>query len=276
MVAVAAVGLALAAAAHVRAADEPARPYGFAVIPQAPPVPTRARWLPIVEAFSRASGVPLEIRLYHQMDDFNRDLAAGNVDFAWVNPVQLIRARELAGYRPLLRDDRLVRGVFVVRDDSPFDSVASLAGREVAFLAHWTFCSESLRSQTQRLGIRPRYVGTTANAYKQVLLGEVAAAGLLDVALLDAAPEIRARLRVVYQTDSMAAHALIVHPRVPALVAAQLRAAVLELARDAASRPVLAGVRLESPVDAEYQRDYAPLEQVLQGPDLRRTAEHPP
>jgi phosphonate transport system substrate-binding protein len=165
-----------------------------------------------------------------------------------------------------------VRGVFVVREDSAYDSVASLAGREVAFLAHWTFCTTSLRDQTERLGIRPRYVGTTANALKQVFLGEVAAAGLLDVGLLDAAPELRAKLRVVYETQSMAAHALVVHPRVPTLMAAQVRAAVLELAHDDASRPALAAVRLESPVEAEYQRDYAPLEQAMRRPDLQRPA----
>jgi phosphonate transport system substrate-binding protein len=261
------LGIAIAAALLAggigqAVAGDDVKPYTFAVVPQGPPEKTRAVWLPIVERLSAASGIPLQLQLHAKVEDFQDDLAAGKIDLAYANPVQAIRAHRAAGYRPLARDEATLRGVFFVAADSPYTDVASLAHNEVAFVGPWTFCSVSLRAYVRELGIVPKYVGTSANAYKNVLLGLVPAGGVLDETLSDAPPEVRARLRVIYQTPPMAPHALIAHPRVPPEASARVTAALLALARSEAAG-LLAPVHLTAPVEAAYARDYAPLEFLL-------------
>lgn len=243
-------------------AAEP-RPYSFAIVPQAPPERTRAVWLPIVQRLAEVSGVPLELQLHAQVEEFQASLAAGAVDFAFVNPAQVIRARQRAEYRPLVRNERPLRAVFFVAADSPIRSVEALADRDVAFVGPWTFCSLTLRAYARELRVKPAYVGTAANAYKNVLLGMAPAGGVLDTSLEDAPPEIRAKLRVVYETPPMAPHAIVAHPRVPPEVASRVSAALRALAKGD-GRGLLAPVHLEAPVEASYARDYAYLEHLLE------------
>jgi phosphonate transport system substrate-binding protein len=236
--------------------------YTFAVVPQGPPEKMRALWLPLLARLSAATGIPLELQVHAKVEDFQADLAAGKIDLAHANPVQAIHAHRAEGYRPFVRDDTILRGIFFVAADSPYRTVDSLAGQEVAFVAPWTFCSQSLMAYTRGLGIAPKFVGTAANAYKNVLLGLTPAGGLLDTSLAEAPAEVRAKLRIIYETPPLPPHAVVAHPRVPGEVTARLAAAIVDLARkDGAG--LFAAVHLQIPVEAVYARDYAPLEHLL-------------
>jgi phosphonate transport system substrate-binding protein len=137
----------------------------------------------------------------------------------------------------------------------------------VAFVSLRSFCSITLRHEGRDVELVPRYVGTTANAYKHVILGLTPAGGVLDVDLADAPAEIREKLRVIYRTPPMAPHAIVVHPRVPRADAERVAAAVKALARSEAGARLLGQVHMELPVTAEYRRDYAPLEHILGEPE---------
>ena len=260
-------------AAGPAGAAEPARPYVFAVIPHAPPVVVSARWSPIVERISRESGVPLKMKLYAGIAAFDSDLAAGVPDFAFLHPEQATRAHRKAGYRPLVRDSDALQAVLFVRRDSPYTSVSSLAGREVALMGEWSFCSIVLRHELASFGIVPRYVGTPANAYKQVVVGMVPAGGALDQNLGDASPEERQKLRVVYQTQPLASHPLVAHPRVPREVTDRITATVLALARTESGSQLLRTIGLRTPVQADYERDYVPVERLLSDAATAKPAE---
>lgn len=239
------------------------RPYTFSVVPQGPPEAMRALWLPIVERLGAATGLPLQLQLHAKAEDFQDDLAAGRIDLAHANPVQVIRAHRARRYRPLVRDAALIHGVMFVATDSPVVSVDALAGREVAYVGPWTVCTQSLTAYTRGIGVVPKYVGTAANAYKNVLLGLTPAGGVLDTSLGQAPPEVRSRLRVIYETPPFAPHAVIAHPRVRTEDAARLAEALVELARREGPA-LLDPVHLASPVPAVYARDYAPFERVLE------------
>lgn len=258
------IAVLLAGAQGLAASADEGQGYSFAVVPQGPPEKMRAVWLPVVERLAADARVPLQLRLYARAEDFEADVAAGKLDLAYVNPVQAIRGHRAAGYRPLVRDAATLRGVFLAAADSPFTTVESLAGHEVAFIAPWTFCSQTLRAYTRELGMVPRFVGTAANVEKGVLLGLYPAGGLLDTSLDEAPAEVRSKLRVIYTTPPMAPHAVVAHPRVPHEVSERVSAALLALAHGDGA-PLLAAVHLPHPVEAAYARDYAALEQVIDG-----------
>jgi phosphonate transport system substrate-binding protein len=217
----------------------------------------------VLERLARDAGVRLRLKLYEHVEAFQADLATGVADFAYANPVQAIRAFQAARYRPLVRDEEPVQGVFFVERGSPIASVADLAGREVAFVGPWSVCSITLRRDARGLGVVPRYVGTSANAYKNVILGLVAAGGTLDSVLRAAPSGVRDQLRIIYATEPMAPHPVVAHPRVPAGGAARLADAVRALAETEGGRELLRQVNMPQPVLAEYGRDYAPLQRIL-------------
>lgn len=247
-------------------AQEAEREYVFAVVPQAPPVVVSERWTPIVERVAALAGVPIRLKLYERIEALQADLAAGALDLAYVNPIQTVQAHRAAGYRPLLRNATPVHGVMIVPRDSPITSVATLAGREVAFVGPWTVCGIILRHELAGVGTVPRYVGTSANVTKHVALGLTASGGMLDVALEDAPPELREKVRVIYRTPPMAPHAIVAHPRVPRAVADRVARALADLAKTAEGAGALRRVKLGSPIVANYARDYAPIEHMVEAP----------
>ena len=252
---------------------EPAKPYVFAVIPHAPPVVVSALWSPIVERISQEAGVPLRVKLYEGIASFDADLAAGVPDFAFLHPEQATRAHRSAGYRPLVRNDAALQAVLFVKRDSPYKSLPALSGREVALMGEWSFCSIVLRHELGALGIVPRYVGTPANAYKQVVVGMVPAGGALDPTLGDAPADVREKLQVIYQTRPFASHPLVAHPRVPREVTRRIGAAVLALSRTESGSRLLKKIGLTAPVEADYERDYAPVERMLSDAAAAKPAE---
>ncbi len=257
------VGWAGLSAPGTAGADQPAPTYVFAVVPQAPPVVMSGLWSPIVERISRETGVQLQVKLYEGIEAFDADLAAGVPDFAYVHPEQATRAHRAAGYRPLVRNQEAIRAVLFVERGSPYRSLFSLAGAEVALIGPRSFCSITLRRELRGLGIVPRYVGTAANAYKQVVVGLAPAGGVLDYTLGGASPDVREKLRVIYESPPLAPHPVIANPRVPRALADRIAGSFLALPRTEEGSRLLKKVHMDAPIGADYERDYAPLERVL-------------
>lgn len=256
--------LALAAlATSCRAAAGEPRTYVLAIVPQGPPVAAHARWAPLAERLGRAAGVKLELKLYEGIEEFEASLVAGKPDLAYANPLQAVLAWNAHRYVPLVRSSTPITGNIYVRQDSSLGSVEALRGREVAFSGQRNVCAVLLRDALAELGIVPHFVGTPTNVFKHVLVGEEVAGGALDVALTEQAPEVAGAVRSLYRTRPIASHPLLARPSVPLEVREAIVRAVLRTAEDAEGRALLQGVRLQAPVRADYDRDYAPLRRLV-------------
>ncbi|MGE5505191.1 MAG: PhnD/SsuA/transferrin family substrate-binding protein, partial [Actinomycetota bacterium] len=87
-----ALGLILAVLAiggPARAADS----YSFAVVPQFEPRKLFEIWKPILDAVSARAGVELRLTTTMTVHDFEHNLSAGNYDFAYTNPYQVLKER---------------------------------------------------------------------------------------------------------------------------------------------------------------------------------------
>lgn len=156
-------------------------------------------------AWLAARGLPFDFVLYSNYERQVDDLVDGRIDMAWNSPLAWIRARRLAAargrtVRPLLmRDtDRGLTSVVVVRDASPYRSVADLKGETVAAGAvdspQATLIPLSyLRAQgvppgeevTVRrfdvgVGLHGDHIGGERDAALALAAGEVAAACMID------------------------------------------------------------------------------------------------
>lgn len=93
-------------------------------------------WAPFVDRLSRDIGIPLRLKVYEKMSDFERDIMQGISDFLFASPFQAVVAHEAQGYAPLVRGSRPVSAKLFVRKDSPIMTAEDLSGKKIAFVGN--------------------------------------------------------------------------------------------------------------------------------------------
>ncbi len=228
----------------VRAAD--VRSFSFGVVPQQSATELAKAWIPLFNALSAATGFGLRFATAPNIPVFEQRMAAGEYDFAYMNPYHYTVFSQKPGYRAFAREaGRRLRGMVVVRKDSPLRELAQLARSEIAFPAPASFAATVLvRAELERLGIpvTPRFVGSHESVYLNVARGVHPAGGGIPRTLQAMEPEVRDALRVLWSTKDYTPHALAAHPRVPAAAVARLLAAMEGAPAGVAGKAALQGV----------------------------------
>lgn len=243
-----------------------AQSYTVAVVPQFPALEVHRAWTPLLARLSAGTGFDLKLSTAASIPEFERQFQSGQPDVVFLNPYHMVMASHSHQYVPLVRESKeLLSGILVVRVDSPLRNLRDLAQQSIAYPAPNAFgASLYMRSllAEQKVSTQATFVKTHGNAYRHAITGLAAAAGGIRSTLEREPPEVRAQLRVLFETPAVAPHPLAVHPRVPAAHRQALRDAWLELAQTEEGRALLKAVQMPHPVAADYQRDYAPLERL--------------
>lgn len=251
-------GLALAGTPAEPPGEAP-RPFTFGVVPQFEPRRLHAVWVPIISELERRTGRRFEFVTTLTISDFEKELAAGRFDFVYANPFQILNEIDKQRYEPLVRDRAPLRGILVVRRDSPIQRPADLAGKVVAMPSPNALgASLLLRADLERIHhvtVKPLYVKTHSSVYLHVAKGLADAGGGVEKTLLEQDPEIRELLRVVYTTRPMPSHPVAAHPRVPRKEREAVRRAFLELAKTPEGQELLARVPMKQ-VTSTSMADY--------------------
>jgi len=238
--------------------------YTVAVVPQFTATEIHRDWVPFLERLARDTGFHFELQVAQSIPTFEAAVLAGGPDFAFMNPYHQIMARQVQGYLPLVRDDRPLTGILVVRQDDPIKSVKELDGKEIAFPAPNSLGASlwlrAILAEQEKIKFTPLYVKTHTNAYRHVLLGRAAAGGGVNNTFSQEPAEVRANLRILLETPGVPSHPLSAHPRVAASVRLAVSEAILKMAKDPGGRALLSQVQMPNPVSADYARDYRPLE----------------
>jgi phosphonate transport system substrate-binding protein len=247
-------------------AQAPLPAYTVAIVPQFGAEQLRNEWQPLLDRVGKAANVRLEMKHYASIPAFETGFLKGEADFIFANPYHAVLARAAQGYLPLVRDSELLTGLLVVPTKGGATTLKELDGKAIAFPAPNAFGASlymrALLIQEAKIQFEPRYVRTHSNVYRQTALGDVAAGGGVNQTFNDLPLELRAQLRVLYETPGAAPHPFAAHPRVPADLRQRVTTAFLDLARDDAGRAMLKSVRMPHPVAASYATDYAPLERL--------------
>jgi phosphonate transport system substrate-binding protein len=237
--------------------------YRFGVVPQFEPRKLFDIWQPILDELEQRTGLMFRMEGSPKIPDFELAFMTGAFDFAYMNPYHAMLAAEEQGYEPLVRDGgRSLRGVLVVRKDSPIREVTELEGREVAFPAPNALGASLLTradlASMYGVTVKPFYVQTHSSVYLHVHLGLAAAGGGVASTLARQAPEIRNDLRVLYRTRPMSPHPVTAHPRVPKEDRELVRRAFLDMGKTEAGAAILAKVPIAKVVAASVG-DYVEL-----------------
>ena len=259
------VGLCAAAlfcATGARAAEAGDRTYTFGVVPQFEQRRLYAIWNPIIAELARRTGLRFRLVTTLTIEDFEKEFVRGGFDFVYMNPYHVLKAR---GCLPLVADASPLRGILVVRRDSPVRKVAELEGQTIAFPSPNALgASLLMRADLERLhhiAFKTLYVKTHSSVYLHVIKGLAAAGGGVEKTLTEQEPAIRESLRVLYTTRAMTSHPVSAHAHVPAAVRERVRQALLAMDVTPEGRALLAKIptRKLVPVsrgDYESMRDW--------------------
>lgn len=237
-----------------------------AVVPQFQAAEVHQTWGPVLDRLAQETGLSFTLKIAKDIPAFEDDFEAGRPDLVYLNPYHQVMAKKAQGYVPLVRDGKLLTGILVVRKDDPITSTKALAGKEIAYPAPNAFGASLLvRSHLQevdQINTQPFYAKTHTNAYRQVIVGKMAAAGGVRATLDKEPDEVKAALRILWETPGAAPHPVSAHPRVPAKQMEAIAAGFLKMSKDAAGQALLKAVLIPNPVRADYSRDYQPLEKL--------------
>ena len=239
-----------------------AQSYSFAVVPQFEQRQLFATWKPIVDELARRSGLDLRLATPLTLAEYERSLTAGAFDFVYVNPYHVVRMIDRQRYLPLVHDKVALRGILVVRKDSPIKSPKELDGQTLAIPSYNALgASLMVRADLEHLfdaRVKPMVVNTHSSVYLNVVNGLAAAGGGVEKTLQQQDEAVQDQLRVLYVTREMPSHPVAAHHRVPPEVRERLKRAFLDLAASERGKEMLSAVPMTEVVPTSLE-EFLPM-----------------
>jgi len=238
--------LALAAPPPSKAADDGdvgRQGLTFGIVPQQAASKLARLWVPALDYLGRSAGLELKFRTAPDIPEFERRVAAGEYDFAYMNPYHYTVFSREPGYRAFAKaKGQLLKGILVVRKDSPIREPKELSGATLAFPAPAAFAASVLpRAYLAQEGIEftPRFVSSHDSVYLAVAKGLYPAGGGVVRTFEGLDPDVREQLRILWTTKGYTPHAFASHPRVPEATVTRLAEAMVAMSKTEEGRTLL-------------------------------------
>ena len=205
------------------------------------------RFAPLVDYLSRSLGRPVRMETAPDFETFlRRTQHERRYDLLFTAPHFYYLARRQAGYRALVRVDRPgMRAVIVAPRTGPLRTLADLRGRRLATVDPLALATMLVRAQLQEAGLDPDrdlvLVPTPSHnaSLLSALQGQAEAASLMLPLFEQAAPGLRASLRVLANTGVSPHMPISVAPWVQPELAARIRELLLGLRETPEGRALL-------------------------------------
>lgn len=211
-------------------------------------------WKPIVAELEKRTGLSFKLITNLSLDEYEQKVRKGKPDFIYANPYLIVKENKSQGYLPLVRDRMPIRGIVVVRKDSPIRQVSELSGKSVAFPSPNALGAGLLLradlDQIFHIKVDPLYAKSHTSAYMHVLNGLSDAGGGVEKTLQEQEKPIRDALRVIYTTREAPSLPVAAHPRIPVKIRKKVRRAFLDMATTTEGLKLLAKVPMKQPVSA--------------------------
>lgn len=239
--------------------------YTLSIVPQMSAAKIEARWKPVIAFIEKETGVTLKLVHYKTIPEFEQHVVQADPDFAYMNPYHALRAHQIAGYEPLIRDKtKLLFGQLWVHTQSDIKKLKDLDDASIAFPAPNAFGASlymrALLQVKEGVSFTPKYVKTHSNVYRHVAMKRSAAGGGVARTHKAEPDSLRKSLRLLYQTPGVRPHPFCAHPRVPLAVQEQVAAAMVLLGQGTdAEKNMAKAIAIPEPVRSNFAEDYQPL-----------------
>ncbi len=249
----------LAAVSLAQGASDPPINLSFSVVPQQSATKLARLWTPILSYLGERTGYRFQFKTAPNIPTFEKRLAAGEYDMAYMNPYHYTVFHRAPGYRAFAKEKgKRIKGIIVVRKDSPYRELNELKGQTLAFPAPAAFAASVLTRayfRTAGIPITPKYVSSHDSVYRTVAKGLYPAGGGVIRTFKNMDPAITSQLRILWTTKPYTPHAIAAHPRIPKEVVKRVQQAMLAMQQDPRGRELLETVKfkgIEAAQDADW------------------------
>tara|TARA_B100000427_G_scaffold315082_1_gene308838 strand:+ start:83 stop:949 length:867 start_codon:yes stop_codon:yes gene_type:complete len=205
-----------AVAAKETSAAEKQRDILFGIVPQQSATRLAQIWIPIMNRLSQETGLPIRFATTKDIPTFEKCLAKGAYELAYMNPYHYTVFHTQSGYRAFAHQAaKRLQGLIVVRADSPAHKLADLNGQAFAFPSPAAFGASVLpqaEMRSQKIEHETKYVKSHDSVYRSVAAGIYAAGGGVKRTFNSIPEDLRKQLRVIYRTDAYTPHAFAASP----------------------------------------------------------------
>jgi len=234
--------LIAAAASSLSVSAQPKKSYTFYVLNQRSVALTAQYWNPIMTYVSRKSGVPIELKLAKTAQEGNAIAEKGGYDFQYTNHF-FTPDRDRLGWKVIARPAGPgIRSQIVVPEDSPFQRLQDLAGKDVAFVSpdafagYWLPMDALLKNKVNVKGV---FTSNQEAGLAQLKVGTVAAAGVNDSIIQRYARREGFEYRLLWNSEVYNDLCIMASTKVPAAKIAAVRDAFVGMMSDPEGRKVL-------------------------------------
>ena len=205
----------------------------FGVVPQQAVEKLARQWIPFLNELSEQTGLRIEFSTAPSIPEFEKRLAQGRYDVAYMNPHHFTVFNRAPGYRALVRQrDHLIRGIIVVSSELNVESLEDLAGQNLAFPAPGAFAATLITRaflDSAAPGYTANFVNSHDSVYRTVAEGLFTGGGGIVRTLKEVDPEVQKKLEILWMSPGYTGHAFAAHPRVPQEVRLKLQEAMVAL-----------------------------------------------
>ncbi len=175
-------------------------------------------WQEAVALLAKQSGLKLKLELPKSQLEFERKLAKGDYDFAYISPLQLVNFGQFPGYTAIAkRKAEPLRTVVLVKKFSDYSTFALMRDKPIAMGHPLDYASSVItRDALMRanFNIQPVFFANDQQAI-QALFKDQAEGVAISGSTYDAASgELKGRTRVVWDSPGYTPWAFVVHPRI--------------------------------------------------------------
>jgi phosphonate transport system substrate-binding protein len=231
----------------------------FGIVPQQAASKLARLWSPLLDYLNRQTGLKIQFATAKDIPTFERQLNAGEYDFAYMNPYHFTVFNKYPGYQAVARArDKKIKGIIVVRKDSPVQSIQDLNNMTLAFPAPAAFAASILpRSElvSRVVNFQPRYVSSHDSVYRAVAKEIFPAGGGVIRTFKNVAPQIRDQLKVLWTSQGYTPHAIAAHPGTSAEAVSLLQSALVTMEQSAEGKALLERIKIKG-FEAAENKDW--------------------
>ncbi|WP_107851553.1 phosphate/phosphite/phosphonate ABC transporter substrate-binding protein [Oceanimonas marisflavi] len=224
--------------------------YSFGIVPQQTPSQLLHAWAPVLRYLEQETGARFVFRTAPDIPTFEQRTAAGEYDFAYMNPYHFtVFNQGEQGYQAVARArDSTLQGIVVVRKDSPIQQLNELDGATLAFPAPAAFAASILPQahfRAQHIAFTPRYVSSHDSVYQAVAAGLFPAGGGVERTFMATDASVREQLRILWTTPGHTPHAIAAREGLNAALVQQVQRALVTLEQNADAATALDRLKIK-------------------------------
>lgn len=223
-----------------------AKEYTFGIVPQQSAKKLAQLWTPVLQHLSEVSGVEVKFVTAKDIPTFEKRLAAGEYDFAYMNPYHFTVFNEQPGYEAMAhQSEKRIKGIVVVRKDSKVQDLTALDEQRIAFPSPAAFAATILpTANLAKMGIDidAKYVSSHDSVYMAVSRGLLPAGGGIVRTFNKTDPAVRDTLRILWTSAGYTPHAFAAHPAVSSADREAFASALVSIAETEQGRELLSAL----------------------------------